>query len=98
MNTRRKFLTTALAGTFGVIAGTALLSLYGCGGEGSEEEVAANEDLMREHGVLRRALLVDYLAAQKLRAVEDDAVKQIEVIEQSLKLADLAQLRHRLLR
>ncbi|MDB5108868.1 MAG: hypothetical protein JWM69_1809 [Candidatus Binatus sp.] len=30
-------------------------------------EVSANEDLMREHGVLRRSLLIFYLSASKLR-------------------------------
>jgi len=33
----------------------------------AEKEVAANEDLMREHGVLRRALLVYRAAADRLR-------------------------------
>src|SRR5205085_2878485 len=35
-------------------------------------EVAATEDLMREHGVLRRALLVYRAAAEKLRANASD--------------------------
>jgi hemerythrin-like domain-containing protein len=37
-------------------------------GPGQEKEVGAVEDLMREHGVLRRALLVYREAATKLRA------------------------------
>lgn len=36
--------------------------------ESSEEEVGAVEDLMREHGILRRSLLVYTFAATKLRA------------------------------
>src|SRR5512141_212604 len=35
--------------------------------EGSEPEVTATEDLMREHGVIRRALLVYSQLADKLR-------------------------------
>src|SRR5204863_7551771 len=35
--------------------------------ENKEQEVTANEDLMREHGVLRRALLVYGASAAKLR-------------------------------
>src|SRR5436305_823341 len=35
--------------------------------ENKEQEVTANEDLMREHGVLRRALLVYGESAAKLR-------------------------------
>src|SRR5262249_13716848 len=36
--------------------------------KGKEPEVSATEDLMREHGVLRRALLVYRAAAVKLRS------------------------------
>jgi hemerythrin-like domain-containing protein len=36
--------------------------------EASEKEVTANEDLMREHGILRRALLVYQETAPRLRA------------------------------
>jgi len=36
--------------------------------KGKEPEVSATEDLMREHGVLRRALLVYHAAAGKLRS------------------------------
>src|SRR5687767_13718394 len=75
-STRRKFLRNS------VIVGTGVI-LSGCGGgnmanEGTgnessakaerEGEVSATEDLMREHGVLRRALLVYSAAAIKLRA------------------------------
>ena len=71
--TRRTFLVCA--------AGTApALLLSGCAGgkeqaagtkpegeKGGAREVLANEDLMREHGVLRRALLVFAEAASRLR-------------------------------
>lgn len=39
-------------------------------GESREKDVSANEDLMREHGVLRRALLVYRLSAARLRINE----------------------------
>jgi len=52
----------------------------GGGGAGQEKEVGAVEDLMREHGVLRRALLVYMETAPKLRAdpgsVPPDALKR----------------------
>jgi hemerythrin-like domain-containing protein len=38
--------------------------------DSEEKEVSANEDLMREHGVLRRALLVYRLSAARLRINE----------------------------
>ena len=60
MRTRREFLVAL--GTATVFAGT--MPIAGCKALGaSGEEVSANEDLMREHGVLRRALLVYALAA-----------------------------------
>src|SRR4030095_3511978 len=58
-HTRRDFLCTS------AIVGTALL-LSNCGRGNENEmggEVTASEDLMREHGVLRRALLVYSAAA-----------------------------------
>ena len=48
---------TALAAVVGLTAGAAL-ALPGCAKEGAEEDVSAVEDLMREHGVLRRILVV----------------------------------------
>lgn len=66
-NQRRGFLA---------LAGPALIAL-GAGAahardkdkdEDKEKEVGANEDLMREHGVLRRALLVYRAAAMRLRS------------------------------
>jgi hemerythrin-like domain-containing protein len=62
-HTRRDFLCTS------AIVGTALL-LSNCGRGNENEmggEVTASEDLMREHGVLRRALLVYSAAAIDLR-------------------------------
>jgi hemerythrin-like domain-containing protein len=41
-------------------------------GDGKEKEVGAVEDLMREHGVIRRAILVYREAAVKLRAKPSD--------------------------
>jgi hemerythrin-like domain-containing protein len=41
-------------------------------GDGKEKEVGAVEDLMREHGVIRRAILVYREAAAKLRAKPTD--------------------------
>src|SRR5262249_59077806 len=72
MEDRRKFLRVS------AIAGTGLL-VAACGKrlEGEKEmgekggEVTATEDLMREHGVLRRALLIYTSAALKLRAKPD---------------------------
>jgi hemerythrin-like domain-containing protein len=49
-----------------VSAGAAALLLAGC--SGNEEDVGAVEDLMREHGVIRRAVLAFRFAATKLRA------------------------------
>jgi hemerythrin-like domain-containing protein len=64
MSTRRELLSQALPTvTAGLIAPAALL-----GAEGEKEpEVTATEDLMREHGVLRRALLIYAELADKIR-------------------------------
>jgi hemerythrin-like domain-containing protein len=48
--------------------GTVLLGASACSKD--EEDVGAVEDLMREHGVIRRAILVYRYAATKLRAGE----------------------------
>lgn len=52
------------------LAVSATLILPGCarGKEGGEKEVTANEDLMREHGVLRRILIVYREIAPKILA------------------------------
>ena len=83
-----------LAGICSVGAGVALL---GCEGKNPEEEasekagkesagmeVTATEDLMREHGVLRRALLVYQESAVKLRA--DAAKISPEALQKTAKL------------
>ena len=58
----------------GFAVGASTLALAGCKGgeekkgEGGEAEVTANEDLMREHGVLRRILVAYREVAPKLAA------------------------------
>ena len=73
MNDRRKFLrVSTIAG-----AGLVLAACHRNSAPSSQKneakggEVTATEDLMREHGVLRRALLVYSAAAMKLRAKPD---------------------------
>jgi hypothetical protein len=74
MRTRREFVVGLGAAT--IFAGA--LPIAGCKAIGeSGEEVSANEDLMREHGVLRRALLVYALAAPKLRILTAIATTKI---------------------
>ena len=80
---RRFFLASS-----GIAAAGLLLS--GCAtsqehtGQGKEKEVTANEDLMREHGVLRRALLIYRLSAARLRinekAVAPDGLNKTAVL------------------
>jgi hemerythrin-like domain-containing protein len=71
-NERRKFLWTAALGAAGLSP-----LLQGARGddkdkkEGSEDEVSAPEDLMREHGVLNRTLLVYEEGLRRLRDKED---------------------------
>jgi len=52
---------------FRLAAGSGL-ALLGADARAADKEVEANEDLMREHGVLRRALLVYRAAAGRLRS------------------------------
>jgi hemerythrin-like domain-containing protein len=79
-NTRRAFLrTSAIVGTGLVLTGCSGGNMGNTEGQKKEEtsskpdenkmggEVTATEDLMREHGVLRRALLVYSAAAMKVR-------------------------------
>jgi hemerythrin-like domain-containing protein len=70
---RRQFLRTAiLASGMACLAGCAT---HGGGREksegGGEEEVSPAEDLMREHGVLKRVLLVYREAMRRMRAGEE---------------------------
>jgi hemerythrin-like domain-containing protein len=80
-NTRRDFLrTSAIVGTGLVLTGCGGGNMANTEVQKKEEtsskpdenkmggEVTATEDLMREHGILRRALLVYSAAAMKLRA------------------------------
>jgi hemerythrin-like domain-containing protein len=60
---RRDFIVTSIAGSGFAVAGW--LSSDALAAE-QEKKVTANEDLMREHGVLRRALLVYGAAARRL--------------------------------
>jgi hemerythrin-like domain-containing protein len=65
--TRRKFLTTG-----GVIGGALLFhSSTGSAAEPVEEDVAPAEDLMREHGVLKRCILIYREALSRLEAKHD---------------------------
>jgi hemerythrin-like domain-containing protein len=66
--TDRRRLLSLTAG-FGVVATTGLL-LAGCGKDEDEggDEVTANEDLMREHGVLRRILILYREIAPRIAA------------------------------
>jgi len=83
LESRRK----ALLMTAGAVAGTTL-ALAACGGaESGSKEVLAVEDMMREHGVLRRALLVYAEAAARLRSgqgpVPADALGQAAALFRS---------------
>ena len=62
---RRRVLQLSASGLVVVAAGTMLTA---CGKEPDSKEVLAVEDMMREHGLLRRALLVYAEAASRLRA------------------------------
>jgi hemerythrin-like domain-containing protein len=67
-----------MAGLGVAAAGATLFSISACSGD-EGEEVGAVEDLMREHGVIRRAILVYRNAAAKLRAgtaVDPEALRK----------------------
>ena len=66
-NPRRQFLITAGAGLLLPAVATAG-ERHAKPSKGEEKEVGAVEDLMREHGVLRRALLVYRESATRLRS------------------------------
>jgi hemerythrin-like domain-containing protein len=68
--TRRKLVIAASAAGAGLLltAGNAGLVLAAQKGHSKEKEVGAVEDLMREHGVLRRVLLVYSESVPKIRA------------------------------
>jgi hemerythrin-like domain-containing protein len=72
MPDRRGVLKTVVA------SGVLLIGAGGCW-NGDEKEVGAVEDLMREHGVIRRAILVYRAVAGRLRAgaaVDRDALRR----------------------
>jgi hypothetical protein len=75
---RRRFLTAAGLTGGAVLAGCGAAATGGKGsaamkepGEEGEEEVSPGEDLMREHGVLERVLLVYGEGARRLEADQD---------------------------
>src|SRR4051794_20252495 len=68
---RRNFLKMAAVASSSVTA-TGLIVPTSQAAE-KEKKVEANEDLMREHGILRRALLVYRAAAIRLRGSSDTA-------------------------
>src|SRR5690348_1171275 len=67
METTRQFFLSATAASLSAIAGFASAPAAEEQKPG-KQEISANEDLMREHGVLRRALLVYALTAPELRS------------------------------
>lgn len=78
---RRDFLLVSGIGVGLVLTGCGTTALSGSSEpEDKAKEVMATEDLMREHGVLRRALLVYQVTAPKLRAapagISADALNQ----------------------
>jgi hemerythrin-like domain-containing protein len=61
-------LVTPRRGLIAAAAAGAALTLAGCGkAEGANKDVGAVEDLMREHGVLRRILVIYRATAQTIR-------------------------------
>jgi hemerythrin-like domain-containing protein len=69
-NDRRQFLTTTMAGALVVGCGNASRGAEHPGGSG-EDDVTPLEDLMREHGVLRRVMYLYDEAARRLDAPGD---------------------------
>ena len=68
---RRDFLKTAAAGTLLVACGSTMKSSEGGGKEGGEDDVTPSEDLMREHGVLRRVMYLYDEATRRFEAHEE---------------------------
>src|SRR4051812_29720990 len=68
--TRRQFVRALpLMGTIGLVAGST--SLLAQQKSKEEEEVSTNEDLMREHGILKRVLLAYDEIIRRIRANRD---------------------------
>jgi len=94
--TRRQLLTTlSLAGAGALLIGCSTAPANRSGatnddgkepapGEAAPIEVTATEDLMREHGILRRALLVYQESAVRLR--QDPAAMPAEALEKTAQL------------
>jgi hemerythrin-like domain-containing protein len=84
MQPRRQFIASLAAG--GALVLATGLPPFGPAFAIAKEnaEVSSNEDLMREHGVLRRALLVYMLSAAKIRkdpgSVPPDALKKTAML------------------
>jgi hemerythrin-like domain-containing protein len=68
---RRRFLTTTATLGVGALAAGSLLAAEEKEEEDGEVEISAPEDLMREHGVLNRILLIYEAGMVRLRAHED---------------------------
>ena len=72
---RRTFLEGVGVTAAGVTLGAIALSAPGCTRreekESEEEQVSTNEDLMREHGILKRVLLVYDEVARRIHARQD---------------------------
>lgn len=69
-DSRRRFLTTTATLGLGALAARPLFAAEEEEAEG-EAEISAPEDLMREHGVLNRILLIYEAAMARLRAHQD---------------------------
>jgi hemerythrin-like domain-containing protein len=76
-NQRRTFLkTTAALGIVSAISGISLLSA--CNGKaGEEKDVSPPEDLMQEHGLLNRILLIYDFCKEKLLSKESFAIEHL---------------------
>jgi hypothetical protein len=92
-STRRRFVIAASTSGAGLMVAAANSSIVraaeknSVGDEGKEKEVGAVEDLMREHGIIRRALLVYRECSTKLRAkpggVDPDALRRTALLFRS---------------
>jgi len=78
VSTRRALILAAGSAAAGA------LMLSGCGKNSDEAEVTANEDLMREHGIIRRALFVYTEAARRVR--QDPAKMPLGSLAETAKL------------
>ena len=84
VGSRRKFLrNTAVLGTLAGVAG--LATVTGCS-EKPEEEVTPAEDLMREHGVLNRIMLVYDACRNHLVKAEAFDISLLKESAQMLRL------------